>query len=154
LNALEPKEGSSQAVNCSDVAAAVYAFANLLGCNLTIVALRMDRTLNNDVCFNLRPVRPLGHSAVAEGIALASHQVAWSGTLDRNGLVYDACLAFPEGDHPEPVCGLRFGDVREKGGYIAQLTPNAAAILLRKIDQRSIAPLRADTSGEFPQRHD
>lgn len=152
LDALE-RDGPAQPVNCSDAATAVYALANLLGCNLTLMTLRIDRAKTHEVSFRLRPVRPMGSSGVVEDLSLTFHQVAWSGGPDRGGLVYDPCVAFPAEGRLLPVCGLRFGDAAEEWSYVARLTPDAAAILLRQTEQRSIAPLRLEELPPLRRQH-
>jgi hypothetical protein len=142
LEMLEHKEGAPQLVNCSDVAAVVYVFSNLLGCKLSMMTLGVDRARTNEVSFNLRPVCPLGSRGAMEGIALSMHQVAWLGSHDSRGMVYDACLALSEEGRWAPACGLRFGDASDRDSYIARLTAHPPVVLLRSIEQCSIAPLR------------
>jgi hypothetical protein len=142
LEMLALREGTPQPVNCSDVASVVYVFSNLLGCKLSMMTLGVDRVRSNEFSFNLHPVCPLGSRVPSEGIALSMHQVAWLGPPDSRGMVYDACFAWSEEGKPTPACGLRFGNASERDSYIARLTPDAPIMLLRSIEQCSIAPMR------------
>jgi hypothetical protein len=141
LRMLERK-GDQQPVNCNDIATAVCTFSNLLGCNLSLMSIGTDRGLRTDPTFKLRSVWPLGNNGYTEDLLFCVHQVAWSGSQSRNGLVYDACLAFDEGGKPAPVCGLRFGDAADKNGYLNKLTWDAPFIIMAGAQCRAIAPLR------------
>jgi hypothetical protein len=149
LSCLEREGGGPQDVNCGDIASAVCALANLLGCNLSVVTLGLDRALTEKTRFRVGPVWPLGSASRSDELELTSHQVAWSGSMSRNGLVYDACMALDEGGPPSPVCGMPFGDVSEKGSYIRRLSVDAPFLILIGSQRRPIAPLGVQ---EVPKR--
>lgn len=142
LDALKVKGASPHPVNCHDVSAAVYTFANLVGCNLGLTTLEVDRGITNGANFNVRPVWPLGSRGIVEGLSFSSHQVNSLTTPDGRMLIYDACLAFSENGRPVPACGLPLGNGADNESYVGKLTPDASLLRLHKVEQRSIAPLR------------
>ena len=151
LCSLERGNGPPQCVNCNDVASVVCALSNLLGCDLSVVTLGVDRALTTKMSFRLGRVWPLGHDNRADGVELVAHQVAWSGSMSRYGIVYDACMALDEGEQPAPVCGLPFGYVSEKECYVSRLSVDAPFIILSGSQRRPVAPLRIQ---EVPRRGD
>jgi hypothetical protein len=154
LDVLKTKGGSTQPVNCNDIAAAVYTFANLVGCNLGLTTLELDRAMTNEVTFTVRSIWPLGAQGFVECLPLSSHQVTSLSTPDGRILVYDACLAFSENGKPVPACGLRLGNGMDKGSYVGRLTPDASFLRLHHVDQRSIAPMKYQETLHFPSRRE
>lgn len=142
LDALERKGDPPQAVDCHDVAAAVYTFSNLLGCNLGLMTLAADSSTSGEEGFTSGHLRPLGVPGALKAISLRSHQVAWWGGADGNGMVYDACFAFPDGARPLPACGMRYGIGADGDGYLARLNGGGGQIVLSRLEQRCIAPVK------------
>lgn len=81
--------GNGRFLNCSDCAAAVSTFANILGCDLS------QSRMFGDAAFPLNPTRSIGFhswlSACAVGF-FSMHEVAWTGDCGENDDVFDACL--------------------------------------------------------------
>jgi hypothetical protein len=105
--------GNGRFVNCSDCAAAVSTFANVLGCDL------WQSRMFGPVPFPLNPTRSIGSrlwlSACSVG-AYSMHEVAWTGACGIADHVYDACVEV-DGDvdptrpphTPHLPVNLRFG---------------------------------------------
>jgi hypothetical protein len=81
--------GNGRFVNCSDCAAIVATFANVLGCDL------WQSKMGGLQPFPLNPTRSIGsrfwQSACTVG-AFATHEVAWKGACLEDDELYDACL--------------------------------------------------------------
>ena len=81
--------GNGRYVNCSDCAAIVGTFANVLGCDL------WQSKMGGPLAFPLNPTRAIGsrvwQSACAVG-AFAIHEVAWKDRCLEDDDLYDACL--------------------------------------------------------------
>jgi hypothetical protein len=81
--------GNGRYVNCSDCAAIVATFANVLGCDL------WQSKMGGVLAFPLNPTRAIGsrvwQSACSVG-AFATHEVAWKGRCLEDDDLYDACL--------------------------------------------------------------
>lgn len=81
--------GNGRYVNCSDCAAIVATFANVLGCDL------WQSKMGGVLPFPLNPTRSIG-SRVWQSVctvgALAIHEVAWKDRCLEDDDLYDACL--------------------------------------------------------------
>ncbi|MDO5320626.1 MAG: hypothetical protein Q4G65_18530, partial [bacterium] len=89
---LKGADGNGVHVNCSDCAAFVVSFANLLGCELW--SSQMGPAVIDDV-FRTKPYVPIGFDAWTEsgpGEGFYFHEVAWTGACGDDDTIYDACL--------------------------------------------------------------
>lgn len=85
--------GRGPRVNCSDCAAMVCSFANLVGCGL--YASRMEPSGFFDSWFATNPYCAIGCAdwiPPSWGWGFSFHEVAWSGNCGDSDLVFDACV--------------------------------------------------------------
>lgn len=83
------KRGAPEYVNCTDCAAIVSTFSNILGADLG--QSRID-TVRGVASFRLNPIIPIGLTANPGYGAFYYHEVAWSGGAGENDTLCDACL--------------------------------------------------------------
>jgi hypothetical protein len=83
--------GNGRYVNCSDCAAIVSTFANIVGCDLW--QSRMGKYVP---AFSTNPIRVIGSrfwdSPCGSGLGFTFHEVAWKGACTSDDEIYDACL--------------------------------------------------------------
>lgn len=128
LERLRGGEGSGRHVNCTDCAAIVSTFANVLGCDLW--QSQMSGFLYNFV-------KKIGHSAWTKTPFFNYHEMVWEDECDRGNDVYDACLQLDGDDDPsrpphEPLlpANLRFGsqgDAQYQDRLVASANPDVGA---------------------------
>lgn len=81
-------------VNCSDCAAIVSTFANILGCNLWQSKMYEGTSLWTTRGFELNKVIAIGYTNWEKPFngSFRYHEVAWKGTCNSNESIFDACL--------------------------------------------------------------
>ncbi len=121
---------ANEYVNCTDCAAFVTSFSNLLGCGLYSSRMGLG--------FATNPYCAIGQPAWTPpswGWGFNYHEVAWDGDAGDGDLVYDACLRYDGDDDPtsEPhvsqlPVAVQFSDGNPAPPlvYRERLTPNAA----------------------------
>jgi len=138
LDRLERRsEGLGPLLNCSDCASIVTTMANLVGCNLVEGQLMDPRVSDSSrtFAFPLNELWLIGRDDWSDACGVSNfryHEIAWSGTVGPDGLVYDACAAV-DGDrdprtrpHERLLAeGLRFGNAGELQ-YRDRLSPPGA----------------------------
>lgn len=93
LDLLGGGTGAGWQMNCSDCATAVSSLANLVGCNL--------RQLQLGPCsFHTKPIKLLGFPQEMPD-EFFGHEVAWKGSVNEDGQLFDACLQVDGDDQPE-----------------------------------------------------
>ncbi|HEX8774709.1 MAG TPA: hypothetical protein VF735_14150 [Pyrinomonadaceae bacterium] len=122
LGLLRDRKGMAQKLNCSDCAAIVSSFANILGCQLwqSIVGPH----------FRTNPVRLIGRRGIKPRDFIdIGHEVAWKGDCKEDDELFDACLQVdgdedPKGGDFDPLlpAKLRFGKPGENS-YRFRLAP-------------------------------
>ncbi len=97
LDRLAGGPGVGPLVNCSDCAAIVSTFANLLGTDLWQAKMGLVGE-----GFRLNPILAIGAPdwSTVWG-AFTFHEVAWSGRCDEQETVFDACAQTDQDAHPE-----------------------------------------------------
>ncbi len=82
-------------VNCSDCAAFVVSFANILGCELYSSIMGVNFTTREYWAIGRQSWTPPGW-----GWGGAFNEVAWSGACGDLDMVFDACLKYGGDDNP------------------------------------------------------
>lgn len=122
LDRLRGGVGNGYHVNCTDCAAFVSTFANILGCDLWVSQMN---------AFKSNPIKLIGQKdwTVHD---FDYHEVAWKGECDENEPVFDACLLVDGDDYPdrEPQKpqlpgNLRFGASSDRQYRFRLVSPRA-----------------------------
>lgn len=91
LDRLNLGPGNGKFVNCSDCAAIVSTFANILGCDLW-----QSRMGSYFPAFETNPIQAIGSHAFESpcgwGLGFTYHEVAWTNECTEADNVFDACL--------------------------------------------------------------
>jgi len=138
LDRLRGGIGNGRYVNCTDCAAFVATFANILGCDLW-----ESRMGEYSPPFACNPFLAIGTGVwnVPCGVpaGFRYHEVPWSGACDSDAAVCDACIAFsglttfpPPGQTPVFAVLTRFG-LPGEGGYRDVIAAPAARDICRPL---------------------
>ena len=102
LERLAGGEGNGVWVNCSDCAAIVGTFANILGCDLWQSRMRPPAG-SGAPAFAVNPILAIGSpswQSACGALGFSMHEVAWKGDCTENDEVFDACLQVNGGADP------------------------------------------------------
>jgi hypothetical protein len=98
LEFLKGGTGKGYIVNCTDCATIVATFANSIGCNLT------ESTMYGSSAFKCNKIIAIGGTSwgypFPPGNQFAYHEVAWTGGVGYNDMIYDACLELDNSTNP------------------------------------------------------
>lgn len=138
-------EGFGEKLNCTDCATIVSTLSNALGASLVQSQLMYK--------FQVNPILAIGTSEWKPPFdgRFSYHEVAWEGSVDKDGAIYDACLHFDQNLYAETdeiakilPAGIRFGEgefhlyrlllaVNAEDGYPLCL-PEKRTTMVRKLD--------------------
>jgi hypothetical protein len=114
--------GRGRYVNCTDCAAIVSTFANVLGCDLW--QSRMSPSFPGHFYFAINPILAIGSGiwqTACEWPGFSFHEVAWKGGCTSDDALYDACLRVDRDPVPQSAphtpllpLNIRFGRPGER----------------------------------------
>lgn len=130
LGALAGCDSLPTVVDCSDTAAIVATFTNILGGRLIRSVFGAD--------FVTRPICPIGQTEFVH-LQFGFHEIAWKGAATTEGRVWDACLLVCRGSNPDyhPHAGVnctgwKLGEYLENEYFWRLVAPDCANFEVKK----------------------
>jgi len=104
LDYLKTGVGFGNIVGCTDCAAIVTTFSNLVGCDLHASRMAREVVGNDDpIGFFLTPIKAIGQPGFGcpnWGCSFRFHEVGWTGGADDDDPLFDACVVVNGGSDP------------------------------------------------------